>query len=180
MTLIQNEANSIDGIIYEIYHKDHICPVYVGSTTTALKKRWMHHKNKYKRYKQGLTPPLSVYKLFDYHGFDNFRISIIKIYKVTDRNHLKAYEQLHINKKNCVNMIASYCPIPVNERHKITYKKNKRALEWYYENRDRILQYRQEVVICECGRSLQRGNLSDHRKTAIHLKLLNDKNNISQ
>jgi hypothetical protein len=40
-------------------------------------------------------------------GIENFDMQLIKCYNVFDRQHLRAYEQLWINKLNSINIIGA-------------------------------------------------------------------------
>ena len=89
------------GKVYMIIKIDDPTVNYVGSTFSELKMRWWGHKQK--------NNNCSIKEYFDKYGIDKFKIILIKEYEVCadnqkDNKHLKAYEQLWINKfklKNC-------------------------------------------------------------------------------
>lgn len=92
------------GIVYRV-----ICLLnniqYVGSTTQSLTKRFSKMKQEFEKYymndvKKGYC---SINKYFKEYGIENFKIIPIKKYKVVDKIHLQAYEQLYISKFKCVN-----------------------------------------------------------------------------
>jgi hypothetical protein len=89
------------GKIYKIIKISDPSVVYVGSTFDSLNNRFYHHKTSIKYNKK--------YSLSGYVQDENdMFISLIKEYEVVrehskDVKHLRAYEQLWINKLNCVN-----------------------------------------------------------------------------
>jgi hypothetical protein len=57
------------------------------------------------------------------------------------------------------------------------YEENKEKIvemkkEYFNKNKDKIYERLKEKVECECGRTVSRGELSKHKKTAIHQKFL--------
>jgi len=57
-----------------------------------------------------------------------------------------------------------------NARNKDNYLEYQKS---YYDNkREDILNKKKEKVICECGRSISFGQLTNHKKTKLHLKHL--------
>jgi hypothetical protein len=103
---------------------------YVGSTMSQLRHRWQNHKGHYKQYLDGKRKKdLSTYDAYDKHGIENFKIILIKEYKVYDKNHLQAYEQLWINKIKCIN---KYMPFYIKYLSKKGYReKNKEKYKEY-------------------------------------------------
>jgi len=43
-------------------------------------------------------------------------------------------------------------------------------IKHYADNREKLLKQKAEVVTCQCGKSILRGSMSNHKKTAIHQK----------
>jgi hypothetical protein len=63
-----------------------------------------------------------------------------------------------------------------NSKNKDSYLEYQKS---YYENkREDILNKKKEKVICECGRSISFGQLTNHKKTKLHLKHLQNTKNI--
>jgi len=63
-----------------------------------------------------------------------------------------------------------------NSKNKDSYLEYQKS---YYENkREDILNKKKEKVICECGRSISFGQLTNHKKTKLHLKHLQNTTNI--
>jgi hypothetical protein len=67
------------------------------------------------------------------------------------------------------------------EQHQKYYQENKDKLIEYSknyreENRDKINEKRKEKVKCECGCMLSKKNLSTHKKSPKHIKLMNNLN----
>ncbi len=59
--------------------------------------------------------------------------------------------------------------------------KKKQTFKEYYDSnpefREKHLNKLRERIICECGKSVARSNLSRHKKTTLHIKHLNCKTN---
>jgi len=130
--MLYRKMNICKGHIYIIFC--HINPkiYYVGSTFNQLKYRWNHHKNTKRN-------NCSISKYFDKYGIENFSIKLIKTYNVyrensKDNKHLTAYEQLWINKfRNSCNIQHSFNPL-----------KKLRDIEYYENNKEKILEYQKE------------------------------------
>jgi hypothetical protein len=91
------------GIIYRIEYNENPEIRYIGSTFNSLTYRWRDHKANYNKWKDGKCSSCSIFEYFEKYGFQKFTINKIKEYEVVDKIHLLAYEQLWINKMNCVN-----------------------------------------------------------------------------
>jgi hypothetical protein len=91
------------GHIYMIYCLLNPDVKYIGSTMLGKPRdRWTIHKNHYRNPKVNC----SIYKYFEQYGLENFKFQVLKSIKVCDQQHLKAYEQLYINKTRCVNQVS--------------------------------------------------------------------------
>ncbi len=82
------------GIIYFIKCNKNSKLLYIGSTIRTIKERYIFHYYNYKKriYTFSLT------KYFDKYGIKSFYIEKYKEYKIIDKKHLLALEQLAINK----------------------------------------------------------------------------------
>jgi hypothetical protein len=119
------------GMVYRIIHL-HSNLVYVGSTfQKRLSDRWMNHKRSFKQYLKGNYSCVSIYPYFEKYGIENFKIILIKNYQVCDRLHLQAYEQLWMNKLNCLNKNSAFQPL--KRQYYKQYQKNYRQ-----DNKDKI------------------------------------------
>ena len=94
------------GKVYRIVKNDDPTINYIGSTFSELKVRWSWHRS--------LTSGCAISEYIQQYGKDAFKIILIKEYLVyaenqKDAKHLRAYEQLWINKfrlkGNCINKI---------------------------------------------------------------------------
>jgi hypothetical protein len=67
----------------------------------------------------------------------------------------------------------------INEKNKEYYEANRDRLneyqkEYQKENREQLNEKKKEIITCECGCELTKGNLATHRKTKKHLKYLDN------
>lgn len=151
-----------NGIVYQIYYNNDPSIHYIGSSLNNINKRWDYHRQDYNKYLNSEKKPAStIYPYFQELGIENFTIAELKKYKVTDVNHLKMYEQLHINKLKPVNRINPFnilADIDTKNRHakyrlknkekiseydKQRYQENKEYFNNYAEeNRDKIKEYK--------------------------------------
>lgn len=134
------------GKIYRIIHLDSdVC--YVGSTSKSVEFRWSNHITSYDRWLNGGVC-VGIYPLFQLYGIERFKVIVEKEYDVCDRNQLRAYEQLWINrfKKTAVNKNAAFnLNILIRNRY---YKANKemclaKVKQWQEANKDKMKQYRE-------------------------------------
>ena len=135
------------GRVYKIVHNQSDL-VYIGSTLNQLKYRWRDHKNSYKKWPNSRTK-CAIYEYFDEYGIENFICVLIKEYEVEDRAHLRAYEQLWINKLRCVNKQCAFQPIPLKEYKKQYYKNNQQKLkeiskQYYNDNKQKLSEYKKQ------------------------------------
>ena len=186
------------GRIYKIQHLDSsLC--YIGSTCNTIRDRWRMHKKRYgvwiKNKDKYVT--ISLYPYLEQYGEDRFQTLLVKEYQVADKNQLRVYEQLAINRtKSCCNQNAALQLIntismakhyrhthkdEISNRMKEYYQANKqgrshRAKEYYQANKDaicnRVKEYGATRVMCECGTESSKNNITAHRKTAKHARLL--------
>ena len=116
---------------------------YIGSTYDKLSQRWNNHKIHYKNNIRGI----SICEYFDKYGLDKFSMHLVKSYDVyrvnhNDHKHLRAYEQLWINKlKGCCNKHAAFQPLK-KEKKKEYCEKNKEKInekkkEYYKNNKEK-------------------------------------------
>ena len=97
------------GRVYRIICLTNPSIQYIGSTFQELRHRWQGHKRSFERLLEGKPCGLSISPYFKEYGIGNFKMVLIKEYKVCvensrDSRHLRAYEQLWINKIKCVNI----------------------------------------------------------------------------
>ena len=156
-----------EGNIYKI-----ICTlnndVYIGSTFNLLKQRWQTHKSKFKYWLQDNNRvKCSICENFKKYGIENFKIILIKKYLVyrehrKDSRQLEAYEQLWINKLNCVNTKCAFQPL-IKKQYYIAKKKT-------------ISEKKKVKITCECGSIISKHNKAPHIRTAKHKNYINNIN----
>jgi len=144
------------GRVYKIVHnQSDLC--YIGSTFNELRRRFQGHKAAARCDK---TTDCTITKYIKLHGVKNFNMILVKEYKVVDRQHLRAMEQLWINKLRCVNKFNS---IPILWRNR--YQANQ-FVKYYEANKERLLAQKAEKISCDnCGRKVRKSNMSQHKRT---------------
>ncbi|DAZ94070.1 TPA: hypothetical protein N0F65_006657, partial [Lagenidium giganteum] len=143
----------IIGLIYEVANADRSI-VYIGSTVQTIGRRWSHHKSNYKTWLDGDATGCSIYHHFKEHGIDSFRIRAISKHAVESSRELIQFEQLVIDKTECVN----------ERRGQFTVDRSTYDKYYYNKNRDKI----NEKFDCDCGGKYTRKNRYIHVKTMRH------------
>lgn len=187
------------GKVYKIIYigNENVNITYIGSTFNTLRDRFYHHKNSFNaKNKKNIV---SIYPYFEKYGIKNFKIILIKEYKVCDKLHLESKEQLYINKikninKQCSFQLSSKLWMKnyykdnkdkIKEKSKNRYESNKEEILnrqkiislKYREKNDKILK---EIIKCECGKTLTKQSLKLHLTSNKHLNYINNINNIKK
>ena len=147
------------GRIYKIVHnQSNIC--YIGSTPRDLRQRWNEHKYQSKHIKSK-----SIYIYIEKYGIENFTIILLKEYDVIDFKHLKAYEQLWINKLKPINFQSSFQPLKQQAKKQSRIKSN-------IKNKEKIKEKKKKKYICEkCNIELNYNHKARHEKSKKHILL---------
>ena len=128
---------------------------YVGSTTN-LDNRIIMHKTRFNNNKNSNKPQFH-YKLYKFMrengGFNNFRFIKLETINNEDKKYRLEREKYWIKLNN--SKLNSLIP---TRTHK----------EWLEDNSEKRKEYkkmyRQEKVICECGKEITKNNLLRHKK----------------
>ncbi len=135
--------------------------IYIGSTTRNLKTRFIEHKSKYKKYREGTFFYTASCDLIKY---DDCKIELIKEFEGT-------LKQLHIlegqeieNNENCINRKI--------EGNIIKYE-TRQEYEKYYRQTEQRKQYIKNINVlnieCKCGGTYKTSNKHRHTNTKRHL-----------
>tara|TARA_R110000787_G_scaffold66801_1_gene149951 strand:+ start:851 stop:1561 length:711 start_codon:yes stop_codon:yes gene_type:complete len=162
---------------------------YVGSTFKTLRYRWNKHNGQYKEWLiSGEKRGCSIFKFFKERGIKDFKIVLLKEYKVCsennkDRKHLNIYEQLWINKINCCNInntfTAPFLQKEYREKNKEKIAKQKKEYReknkeliktkdkiYNEKNKEKISLRKKEKIECgNCSSMVTRHYISEHRRS---------------
>ena len=152
-----------NAVVYKLCCDDpEITDIYVGSTCNFKMRKWNHkssccNPNDYKHNRY-------VYQFIREHGgWDAWSMILVKKYPhVVDNQELLMKERKWITKLNATLKKRVPCVIlelGKTEYHKQRYEKNKEHLT--------------EKIKCDCGCMTGRNNISHHRKTQKHIRLMN-------
>jgi hypothetical protein len=138
---VVNKYNN--GKVYRIWSPSRTDLVYYGSTVNDLAKRLYHHKDKYKRHKEGKGKGkyTTSFNIFD--QCSDYRIELVESFACNNRNELTAREGFYIRNNECVNKY-------VAGRTKKEYyqdnrdKKIEHANKYYHDNRDKRIEKMKE------------------------------------
>ena len=171
--------SNYQGKIYKIEHRFKKDLFYIGSTILTLKERIDLHKNnsKFKNY--------TLYKVIrNTGGWENFEISLIKEYPCNDKANLIQEEQRCIDAlQPTLNTNRAYVSVEevlvqkrINEKKRYEAKKeeiNKKKKEYYELNKEELRKKQDTIMTCDCGREIKKGHIARHKKSAIHIELMN-------
>jgi hypothetical protein len=178
--------NYLQTIIYRIVCKDlNISYSYVGHTTNFTKRKSGHKTSCNNVNDRNYN--IYLYQIIRETNWDNWDMIEIEKFPCKDGNEARARERYWIEFYNS-NL---NCNIPnrtkkeyyvdnkkqINEKNKINYQQNKEhylLLNKIYcqEFKQKISIKRKFKIICECGCEIQKINISTHRKSLKHLKLI--------
>jgi hypothetical protein len=168
------------GRVYKITNTDESI-VYIGSTTSTLQKRWGQHKSAFIAWLEGREQTsCSIYKHFEYFGFDTFTITQVSEHVINNRNQLREFEQLVIDSTDCVNQQrAIQTEAELQEYQHQYYVSNAVKLQDYQKryrnaNRERVLARKNEKLRCDCGSTYSRDNKARHMRSKKHLRWMEE------
>lgn len=180
------------GTVYKIFSEQGD-KFYLGSTIQPVKQRFQGHKTKYLLYKAGKkVSACSSFELFDLYGVDKCKWVRLKVIEVADSTHLKAYEQLYMNRLQCNNMInkrlaldlmnkkcehqhpkwrckdcgAGYCE---HNRQKNQCKDCKTGI-CEHQRRKSMCKFCNPYTCAVCNITIAKAIKSQHEKTAKHIR----------
>ena len=166
---------------------------YIGSTTSKyLAKRKADHKADSLRH-----PERPVYKYFNSVGWSNVTIVLIEELNLQSKEQqMQAedrYIQQYIDDERCLNAVRA---VGMNRKEYYQLHKNKRleiAKIWrknnpeqtklimnkcYTKNREKYLEQKRQIYICECGVSLTKGTKKKiHKESEHHQKWMQSNQN---
>lgn len=158
--------------VYKIWSPSHPGEIYIGSTTQDLAKRIGEHRRKYKLYLNGKYRYTTSFKIMEY---GDAKIELIEKVECKDKEELIACEGYYIRTLDCVNKVI---PDRTKKEYDREYRQAnreriaQREKEYREANREKIAQKKAEKVKCNCGSVINRGGLSEHRRTKKHMKYL--------
>lgn len=162
----------LNGKIYKIV-SNYTDDVYIGSTVDTLSSRLSKHKYDFKRHMDGKTKYITSFELLKY---TEYRIELVELYPCSNKKALESREGYYIeNTPNVVNKQVN--GRTKKETNKAYYEINKEKVnekhkQYYQSNKDKLSKHASEQIPCECGINVSRRNISTHRKTKNHTKLM--------
>ena len=175
--------NYQNGQIYKIISNHLPDTCYIGSTTQSLAMRMTGHRRDYKKHLTGaLKHMITSSKICCY---PDAKIYLIEDYPCNNKKELERREgeimkeyMKNDDLEDVVNRVIVgrtkreyYVD---NKEKKKQYhidnkeKRNERSKQYYIDNREKLKQ----KITCECGCLVTKVNISTHRKTKKHLKLI--------
>ena len=145
---------------------------YIESTYENLSQRVACHRSEYNRFLEGKRRNITVFKLLDKYGVENCKIELLENYPCNGREELMKKEGERIRSTVCVNRT-----IPGRTKkewrkdspQKTTESSRQASLQCYYNNRDEILEKRQEKVECSvCKAQVFKHYLPIHKQSRFH------------
>ena len=140
--------------MYKIYkitsdYEEQFC--YIGKTKKTLNKRLINHKTDYKRWLDGLYHKVTSFEIVKY---PDAKIDLIE--DGLDKSNAVERERYWISQFNTVN---KQLPGRTNR-------------EYECDHYDKIREYRGVKITCECGCTVSRRNIAQHKKSIKHQDLM--------
>jgi hypothetical protein len=174
--------------IYKLCCKDtEITDEYVGSTTNFNRRKAEHKSHCHNE--NGSAYHFKVYECIrDNGGWGNWDMVEIEKYCASDKNDLHKRERFWVEtlKSSLNKQIPSRTLQEYRSEHKETtreydkkyYETNQDKIKdthkkYYEDNKENIQEYASTKVVCECGSEITRSCLSRHKRSAKHIKSLN-------
>ncbi len=153
------EKDYSKAVIYTIRTDDGL---YVGSTINFKERKGEHKKCIYNE-----NYNCKLYKNIRAND-GNYRIEMYKPFPCNDKRELRQEEDRIMMEMNA-NLNTNKAYISEEERKE---EANKRAKEYYENNKDECNAKKRETVICECGCKSTRQHITRHRTSKKHLNLM--------
>ena len=137
--------------IYRIVNDTIPDMVYYGSTCQNLSTRMAGHRCYAKR----ININNSSKQLFQ---TGNPVIVLVENFPCKSKEELLMRERFYIENNSCVNK-----QVP-----------GRSDAEYREDHKEKISKWKKEIINCECGTITQKGHLSRHKKSAKHIKFMNE------
>jgi hypothetical protein len=204
-----SEERYKNGKIYTIRYRGDDNLIYVGSTCLPLYKRWHNHKKTcFNENLKNFN--LFVYKkIRETNDFENWYIELYEEFECENKEQLlkregeiireigtlntqiagRTIQEYYIDNKEQIKEIQKRYHNEnkdnVSKKQHEYYLKNKDAImkkhkEWNEKNKEQLYLQQKEMVLCNCGCSISKRNISTHKKTQKHLDLINSSINASE
>jgi hypothetical protein len=143
--------------------------VYVGSTKAFANRKYQHKGNCDNE--NGKKYNLKIYQTIRANGgWDNWRMVCIHQEDVDNKRHAeKIEEDYRLELNGNMNTIRAFRTEEQRKEYHKEYHK-----EYREDNKGSIYAHQSEKIKCECGREIRRGDLSRHKRTEKHIKLMED------
>ncbi len=127
--------------------------IWIRTTCDTLVKKFSVHKAEAIR---NVRKDCIIQNTIREYGFDRFRIQLVEDFPCEDVYQLRQRQGHHIREMKAINKYAD-------------------SKDYYEQNKEQINEHTSEIVVCECGCKTRRDNISKHKKTKNHLKLIAQK-----
>jgi hypothetical protein len=177
-----------------------ISSCYVGHTTNFTERKAGHKRRCYNENSKKYN--FQIYQIIRANGgFENWRMIEIETRIVKDKREAERIEQDYMEQfQSDLNKQKSHSGFETLKEYHINYRQenrdeiNSRQKEYYQNNKNKVAIYQQkyrqenktkialeykEKIICECGCSIGKYDLSRHKKSQKHKDLMETKTGIN-
>ena len=171
-----------NGKIYKIINSENEV-IYIGSTTEKLCSRYAKHKHKAIGNKIILLENCPCNSREELNKKEqelieqyNNLLNKIRAYN-TEEQHKEYRKEYHLNYNK---EYYEENKKKLSEKNKVYYEENKKQAKVYYKVyrekfKDELSEKGKVKVICQCGCEISKRNISIHKKTTKHIKLMETK-----
>ena len=164
------------GKIYTIRYRNDDSLIYVGSTVNILSYRFADHKRRCKNPNNERHNLMIYQKMRETEDIDNWYIELYEDFPCDNKEQLLKREGEIIREIGTLNRnIAGRSTEQYRKDNKEKYEKYLK--EYRRQNKEKISendkQRKSLRIQCECGSTINKGDLAKHRRTKKHLDLMN-------
>ena len=159
-----------DGLIYTIKTDNGL---YVGSTCDFANRKREHKSCIYDKNK--VHYDIKLYKNIRENSGD-YSIEIYKMFPCNSDVELRMEEE-EVRKflSSNLNMVRAFRSKEEEKQYQKEYRNQNKEyiIEYMKEYHQKYKKQKEEIITCECGSKICRSRLTEHRKTQVHLNLMN-------
>jgi len=174
--------------IYKIICDEDPTLVYYGSTCTRLSNRFAKHRSKCRAFQAGKERNITSFQIV---SFESAKIILVENFPCNTKEELLARERYWIDNNTCVNKQRPGATLGGMKQYRVEYRKenaetiaqkqaqyykdnaavlNSKHKKYYAANKDKINDFANENINCECGSHYTRRNKSTHLKSPKHAR----------
>lgn len=170
-------------IIYKIVCNDmNITDCYVGQTTNFTKRKTCHKRDCNTEHRNGYT--LKIYRTIrENGGWEQWSMIEIEKYPCSDGNEARARERHWFETLQATlnSSIPNRSQLEWNQKYNEDHRDEVKDYhkQYHEKNKEARNERKREKILCPCGKTIIRSDISRHNKSQSHIKIIESKNELS-